>query len=100
MAHELSHVVLDSIRHELRQQEEAVDLTAMHRGYGSFYFHGAHSEITEKDEDMESFLQMLHPVAHNVLRQLGAEAGTKKVKRQFGYLTKEEVRYALMLMRT
>lgn len=37
LAHEFSHVVLDSLRHPLREQEEAVDLTAMLLGFRDFY---------------------------------------------------------------
>jgi len=37
VAHELSHVVLNSIGHPLRTEEEAVDLTAMILGYRDIY---------------------------------------------------------------
>ena len=37
-AHELSHVVLDSIGHPLRRDEKAVDLTAMLLGFSRLYF--------------------------------------------------------------
>jgi hypothetical protein len=37
IAHELSHVVLDSIRHPLRKEEKAVDLTAMLLGFSYLY---------------------------------------------------------------
>lgn len=36
IAHELSHIVLNSINHPLRQEEKAVDLTAMIFGYQNF----------------------------------------------------------------
>src|SRR5450759_2923148 len=42
-AHELCHIVLDAIRHPLRQQEEAVDLTAMLLGFRDFYVTGCRS---------------------------------------------------------
>lgn len=37
IAHELSHIVLDSIQHPLRREEKAVDLTAMLLGFGHLY---------------------------------------------------------------
>ena len=41
IAHELSHVVLDSIRHPLRREEKAVDLTAMLLGFSELYRRGS-----------------------------------------------------------
>jgi hypothetical protein len=43
VAHELSHVVLDSIKHPLRREEKAVDLTAMLLGFSYLYRTAAHS---------------------------------------------------------
>jgi hypothetical protein len=43
IAHELSHVVLDSIRHPLRDEEKAVDLTAMLLGFSFLYRDAAHT---------------------------------------------------------
>lgn len=40
IAHELSHVVLDAVRHPLRTEEEAVDLTAMLLGFRDFFVTG------------------------------------------------------------
>src|SRR3989344_2146748 len=37
MAHELSHVVLEALRHPLRNQEEAVDLAAMLLGFRDIF---------------------------------------------------------------
>lgn len=44
IAHELSHVVLDSIRHPLRREEKAVDLTAMLLGFSRLYVSASHTE--------------------------------------------------------
>jgi hypothetical protein len=41
IAHELCHVVLNAIGHTLREQEEAVDLTAMILGFGQLYVEAA-----------------------------------------------------------
>ena len=43
VAHEFSHVVLNSIRHPLRNCEKAVDLTAMLLGFSALYESGAHT---------------------------------------------------------
>lgn len=40
IAHELCHVVLNATGHPLREQEEAVDLTAMLLGFRDFYVTG------------------------------------------------------------
>ena len=44
IAHELSHVVLESIRHPLRKCEKAVDLTAMLLGFGRLYETASHTK--------------------------------------------------------
>jgi hypothetical protein len=55
IAHELSHVVLDSIRHPLKRVEKAVDLTAMLLGFRHLYISGAHkSEQTGNRIDTHS----------------------------------------------
>lgn len=41
-AHELSHIILYSIQHELKNEEIAVDLTAMLLGFRLFYLVGWH----------------------------------------------------------
>jgi hypothetical protein len=43
VAHELSHVVLESIEHPLRKEEKAVDLTAMILGFSYLYRSAAHT---------------------------------------------------------
>jgi hypothetical protein len=45
IAHELSHVVLESIQHPLRTEEKAVDLTAMLLGFSYFYRTTAHAAL-------------------------------------------------------
>jgi hypothetical protein len=41
IAHELSHAVLHSIRHDLHKEEVATDLTAMILGYRNFFLRGS-----------------------------------------------------------
>jgi hypothetical protein len=43
IAHELSHVVLDSIQHPLRKNEKAVDLTAMLLGFSRLYYSASYT---------------------------------------------------------
>jgi hypothetical protein len=47
IAHELSHVVLDSIHHPLRKEEKAVDLTAMLLGFSHLYLTAAHTSNSQ-----------------------------------------------------
>jgi predicted SprT family Zn-dependent metalloprotease len=44
IAHELSHVVLESINHPLRKCEKAVDLTAMLLGFGRLFETASHTK--------------------------------------------------------
>jgi hypothetical protein len=41
LAHEFSHIVLDSVNHPLKKHEEAVDLTAMLLGFRDIYVTGS-----------------------------------------------------------
>jgi hypothetical protein len=43
VAHEFSHIILDSIHHPLRKEEKAVDLAAMILGFSYLYRTGAHT---------------------------------------------------------
>lgn len=77
MSHELSHIVLDSIHHELREEERAVDLTAMFLGYRKLY-------LNYTENKTESFL---------------GDPNTTLVA-HYGYLSLSEIKYAVTLMRT
>jgi hypothetical protein len=80
IAHELSHVVLNSIQHPLRRQEEAVDLTAMLLGFRDFYVTGCRS-------------------VRNVSSQEDVRAGRRAIETRIqGYLTYEEVGHAATYM--
>lgn len=77
MAHELSHIVLESTYHHLRREEEAVDLTAMLLGFRDFFLTGS-STIRDRHHSLD---------------------GTVKYKElHLGYLTPEEVSYASTYM--
>lgn len=82
VAHELSHVVLNSTWHSLRKEEEAVDLTAMLFGFRDFYVTGCRSNGT---------IEMRAPT--------DTENGYIKVSaNHYGYLSREEVGYAAEYM--
>jgi hypothetical protein len=87
-AHELSHVVLFSIQHELQNDEKAVDLTAMILGYRSFI---ADAEITKTEGTIVSVLMAILLLPLGVLFWKGT---TKKTQR-LGYLTSTEAKFAL-----
>ncbi|MFA6969521.1 MAG: hypothetical protein WC217_02910 [Candidatus Paceibacterota bacterium] len=80
IAHELSHVVLNSIHHPLCRQEEAVDLTAMLLGFRDFYVTGCRS-------------------VRDVSTPQDIHDGRKVIETKTqGYLTLEEVSYAAEYM--
>lgn len=89
IAHELSHVVLDSVGHTLRKCEEAVDLTAMLLGYRDFYVAGSEYREILPDSLWERFQRSLQR------RFLGAERRTFQF---LGYLTPGEVYYAAVAL--
>lgn len=64
VAHELSHIVLESIRHEHRKKEEAVDITGMLLGFKRFFLRGCYQS---------------------------KEVAQYGVREKFGYLTEEEL---------
>jgi hypothetical protein len=71
IAHELSHLVLESIGHPLRECEKAVDLTAMMLGFHKLFVTGTHKEMR-----LNNRIEI----------------------RELGYLTLEEVREAARII--
>jgi hypothetical protein len=84
IAHELSHVVLDSIQHPLRRDEKAVDLTAMLLGFSHLY-HSASLTVREStlkntvtftrlgylsDRELRTACRLLIPLRWRVLQGL------------------------------
>jgi hypothetical protein len=90
-AHELSHVVLFSIKHPLQHEEKAVDLTAMILGYLTFI---ESAEVTVRSGWLSSIIMAL------LLAPLGVLfwAGTSKQTTRLGYLTKSEAAFARNLL--
>ena len=84
IAHELSHVVLYAIRHPLRNQKEAVDLTAMMLGYRDFFRDGC--QHADPELERSSF--------ENRLRALFGQ----KQAYTIGYLTPPEIQSVAIAM--
>ncbi|MDO8407660.1 MAG: hypothetical protein Q7S95_00275 [bacterium] len=84
MAHEISHLVLHSTRHSLRNREEAVDLTAMLLGYRSFYVW--HTGASLRGGAIGWALTWLNDSFRD--------------RPRYGYLSFDEIRYAARLMQT
>jgi hypothetical protein len=74
IAHELSHVVLESIRHPLRRCEKAVDLTAMLLGFRRLYASGSYTE--EQSRNRKAAHQLGYLAPHEV--QLADRALSEK----------------------
>jgi len=92
MSHECAHIVLNSVRHPLQHQEEAVDLTCMLLGYRDFYVTGCqvqHEQGEEKSGVRSSIQDVL-----SRLFGTGPETATYRL----GYLSREEVHYAARRM--
>ena len=66
IAHELSHVVLESICHPLRKEEKAVDLTAMLLGFRLLYVAGCHTEERSGNTVTSERLGYLNPSEVNL----------------------------------
>jgi hypothetical protein len=57
VAHEASHVLLDSTMHSLRRQEVAVDLTAMLFGYRDYFVTGCITKLNGRPHRMSYLTQ-------------------------------------------
>jgi len=94
MAHELSHVVLDSMGHILRRQEEAVDLTAMILGFRDFFLEDTTEQVvTILDTPPRSWFDKL--IGHYPI----PDVSIGYTEHHLGYLTQEERIFASSLMR-
>lgn len=74
IAHELSHVVLDSIYHPLRKEEKAVDLTAMLLGFSRLYMVAAHTSKGTlgylTSSELSAAVRILVPTRFRIARAL------------------------------
>jgi hypothetical protein len=86
-AHELSHVVLFSIGHELQHEEKAVDLTAMILGYQIFV---GNAEVTKTKGRLVAVLLALLLMPLGVFFWRGTSTQTSRL----GYLTSAEAAFA------
>jgi len=55
ISHELAHIVLHSLDHNLKKSEEATDITAMMLGFSKFFEIG-HTVIREKHYKKNGYL--------------------------------------------
>ena len=95
IAHELSHIVLDSTMHNLRKIEEAVDLTAMLLGYHEFFLRGASYIKTESNQ----VVSKTHAKGTSLMETIREVLQPRSViQMNLGYLSKDEYRYASELM--
>lgn len=96
ISHELSHVVLDSLHHQLRLTEPAVDLTAMYLGFRQAF-------ITPNAYENPGFDNQADTLAAKLERLLSlqfADGSTSLFTRQLVYLSVEERKFAARLMGT
>lgn len=74
IAHELSHLVLDSIHHPLRKEEKAVDLTAMLLGFSRLYMSAAHTSKGTlgylTSSELSAAVRILVPTRFRIMRAL------------------------------
>lgn len=93
LAHEMSHILLDSVGHRLRRQEEAVDLTAMLFGYSRFF-------LVERMLYREVPRENLLAKAYKWIS--GKELTTEELSFSIhtsGYMSADEITFAQSLMR-
>jgi hypothetical protein len=80
IAHELSHVILDSIWHPLHREEKAVDLTAMLLGFRLLYVSGAHKEYRTRNSTKTEIIGYLSSaevrIANRLIESTGADGVT------------------------
>ena len=87
LAHELSHVVLFSMDHELQHDEKAVDLTAMILGYQNFI---SDAEIVKNEGGGALWILTLLLLPLGMIFLPGSRTQTERL----GYLTSEEAVFA------
>jgi len=100
IAHELSHVVLDSIRHPLHREEKAVDLTAMLLGFRLLYLSGAHKEHRTSKSIQTETIGYLSPaevqLANHYIEQSHADSKTVSSASGFAQLKAVVSRFSLL----
>ncbi len=98
LAHELSHVVLRSLRHEFAEKEKAVDLAAMFLGYRNFYRRGCVSRVRETTEPPVSWSAIIRRTARVLMDFF--RFGFVPTMQRVGYLSFTEVATAADIMDT
>ena len=92
IAHELCHIVLNSIGHPLKESEKATDLTAMILGYHDFFLQGYGEGKSILKTESENVTEYVYRIAELV-------TGTR-YERSEEYLSTSEVRFAHEWIRT
>jgi hypothetical protein len=90
VAHEMSHIILEAVGHSLRDNEKAVDLTAMLLGFSDFYRRG----ITVPD----SHLRYEKIIRGSGMVDSEDKRSDRMIIHKFSYLTVEEVQHAALLL--
>lgn len=88
LSHELSHIILEGLRHPLAHMEEAVDLTAMYLGYRNIYKTASefHPSLSSGPLTIQSILKVSLEDLFMFI------TGSTRV--QLGYLKREEYEFA------
>jgi hypothetical protein len=91
IGHEFAHIVLNSIGHPLKRQEEAVDLTAMILGLAQIYVLGCEHVEEEKRRVKVTWWQEPLRAIQNYIEP---EVEVWEKRTRYGYLDSSEVTYA------
>jgi hypothetical protein len=95
IAHELSHIVLSSIKHPLRECEKAVDLTAMLLGFRRLYVSGCDRTLGNNELHL-GYLDVREVMsAHNILAKLQKENLASRISI---FLTRDDIQKALLVL--
>jgi hypothetical protein len=98
IAHELSHVVLESIGHPLRGCEKAVDLTAMLLGFCQLYATGSYKEERSRNSTRYRTLGYLSPEEVALANQILAPGRSRINVIQFLLVRRKALVLALLVV--
>jgi hypothetical protein len=98
IAHELSHVVLESIGHPLRGCEKAVDLTAMLLGFCRLYATGSYKEERSRNSTRYRTLGYLSPEEVALANQILAPGRSRINVIQFLLVRRKALVLALLVV--
>jgi len=96
-AHEIAHVLLDSVHHPLAKDEKVVDLTAMHCGFAEVYSEGK-KYIHRVDKSRTMRYTGVKGLVADALGLNGEVTNTTTHIKQVGYLSEAEVWHACSVL--